>query len=53
MKNLQKKTLPSMPDNKRFGRHSLNKQESELPPDVLNQINWIKKEIETNKKENR
>ena len=30
-------------DTKRFGRHSDN-----LPPDVKNQMDWVKKETETN-----
>jgi len=49
MNNLKNKTVP---DNKGFGRHSsLKKQESELPPAVLDQIKWVKRETETNKKE--
>jgi len=51
MNNLQKKTLPAVPDNKGFGRHFINEQESELPPAVLDQIKWVKRETETNKKE--
>ena len=41
-----------IPDNKSFGRHSaFDKQQSELPPAVLDQINWVKRETDSNKKE--
>jgi len=51
MKTLKKKTLPDVPDNKGFGRHFVNEQESKLPPAVLDQIKWVKRETKTNKKE--
>ena len=42
----------SVPDNKGFGRHSaFDDQQSELPPAVLDQINWVKRETDSNKKE--
>jgi hypothetical protein len=50
MNNLQKKTIT---DNKGFGRHfAFDKQQSELPPAVLDQINWVKRETDANKEFN-
>jgi len=48
MKNSQQKTVP---DNKGFGRHFISNKQSELPPAVLDQINWVKRETDANKKE--